>query len=494
MQARAARKWPLWLAGILFALIMLPLFLGAWGAFPAADDFVYVTRTHQTWVQTRSLPHVLVDAWRYARQIYGSWQGTFVGCMVMALGPAVFTIAGYGAHAWLLLIAYLGAQYLLVRAACARVLGLDRRMSAFLFFALTALQWIWIPDLLEGLYWYNGAWFYTMAHAGWMLVMSLAISLPGTASPLRRRLGYALLCLCCAALGLDNYITAMLALCSHAFLFLFYWFTERRHALALLPALLLLAAGLAISVLAPGNAVRLATETQFAKPEPWLPLSAWKTLLAAGRLAARFCLRTPLLACCTLAAPWLYGALRASGRAFRRPLLVCLCAFLALCAMIFPHLYSTGGAGSPRVINLYSFYCMMAAAFCFAYALGALGRRLSASAAGRGAKIACAALAATLAALSLSLAQPASYGGLVRDLANDEVSAYRAQTLAQFAALAEAAPGSDAVVIAGPYAPPSVAYVPFLPDPEHWASVAIADYFRLASVRAESAPASAPYR
>jgi len=479
----ASRRWPLWLMGVipLLALSVIPLLAGAWGAFPAADDFAFTTRTHRTWVEMRSLPHVLVAAWRYAGQVYQTWQGTFSGVLMLALGPAVITVNGYGAYAWVLLAAFLGALWALVRAVGAR-LGLDRPNCAAMFCALAMLSWIWMPDLMEGLYWYSSSWLYTMAHAAWMLAMTLALRLPA-ARGWGRRWMYGLLWAICAVLGLHNYITATLTLYSLAMLGAMRWPQRRRDALPLLIGAALVAVGLAISVLAPGNAVRMATETQYARPTPWLPLAALRSVEGAARFVWRFLTQTPLAALCVLAAPWLYNALRGSPFRFRRPVLVVICAFLGLCAMVFPHVYAAGYTGPARIVNLCFLYCVLAVPFCTAYCMGALARRRASNALPRGVRPACVGLAAVLFAGTLLSGLPASYASLTRDLASGRVFTYRREMLARFDALAAAEPGSDAVVEPIDYAPTSVAYVPFMKNPEHWANEAVADHFGLRTVR-----------
>lgn len=482
----ANRRWPLWLMCAGLTLCVIPLLAGAWGAFPAADDFVYATRTYRSWADTRSLPHVLATAWRYSEQIYRTWQGTFVGALVMALNPAVVTIAGYGAHVWVLLAAFLGAMWAMVRAVGRRI-GLEKPASAVAFCVLAALSWLYAPDLLEGVYWFNSAWFYTMAHAAWMLAVALALRLP-EARGRKRRWMCALLWTICGLLGLDNYITAMLALCSLALLGLLA-LPRRRDALPLLTAAALLAVALAVSVLAPGNAVRMATETQFPRPEPWLPRAILLSAEGAARFWWRFLTRTPLAALCLLAAPWFFDALRHSPLTFRFPLPVALCAFLGLCAMIFPHMYAAGYTGPGRIVNLYFFYCVLAAPFCAAYAMGALVRRRGSNPTlPKAVKPVRLGLAAVLLAAALLSNPPLSYLSLVGDLANGRIAAYRQDMLTRFEALAAAEPGSDAVVAPLAYAPPSVGYVPFMGDPAHWANEALAARYGLHSVRMGTAP------
>jgi len=476
------RRWLLWLMGAALALCIIPLLAGAWGALPAADDFVFTTRTYRAWADTRSPARVLVAAWRYTGQVYQTWQGTFTGVLMLALGPALVTIRAYGVHAWLLLAAHLGALWALVRAAGSR-LGLEGAKSAAAFFALAILSWLWLPDLLEGLYWFSSSWLYTMAHAAWMLAIALALRLPG-ASRRRRWWMCGLLWAICAMLGMGNYITAVLTLYTLALLCAVRWPRQRRDALPLLAGAVLAAAGLAISVLAPGNAVRMATETQFARPEPWLLRAALGSVEGAARFGWRFLTQTPLAALSVLAAPWLYGALRSSPLRFRRPLPVVICAFLGLCAMVFPHMYAAGYTGPGRIVNLYFFYCVLAVPFCTAYCMGALARRgRKQRALPKGAKPACAGAAAALLAVALCSALPDSYISLARDLASGRIAAYRHEVLERFDALAAAEPGSDAVVAPVGYAPPAVGYVPFMGDPAHWANEAVAARYGLRSVR-----------
>ncbi len=481
MQSFRKGGWSLWIAGTLLAVALAPLCLGALGAFPAADDFVYATRTHATWAQMRSLPHVLVDAWRYARQIYANWQGTFVGAFVMALNPAVFTIAGYGWHAPALLLAFVTMQGLLLRAV-GRWLRLPGGAIWLGFCGLTLLQWVWIPDLLEGLYWFNSAWFYTLPHGVWLLTLALAAALPD-GDTLRRKVGFLLLWLCCAALGLENYITALVATCSLGLCAALLWRSQRRRALWLLPGFFLLVAGLLLSILAPGNAVRLLQETQYAKPAPWLFHAAWRTIEASATLAFRFLLRTPVLGVCALVAPGVFRLLRGreGAPACRHPLLVLLASWLLLCVMVFPHVYTAGYPGPARVVNLYYLYCTLAALCVTAYGMGALAQKYPRAAADR--KVRWLSLGCGTVLLALALwSPPVAYPALIRDLADGTITAYRAQTLAQFQALAQAEPGSDPRIPPGDVAAPNLAYPPFPADPAHWANEAMSTYFRVHSV------------
>lgn len=110
-------------------------------------------------------------------------------------------------------------------------LGLPWRAA---FLALSAVQLLFLPDIVEGVYWFNGAWFYMGAQTVALMTLSLGDSL--SEHPVRGAktlLGFALCWALLFALGMDNYITAMMT--AAALLMLALWrlaARERRRRFA----------------------------------------------------------------------------------------------------------------------------------------------------------------------------------------------------------------------------------------------------------------------
>ena len=150
---------------LIWALVLLPFFLGAPAAHPVKDDFTFALYTHPTWLATGSLLHVIKDAVSYALRTWRDWQGTFTGVVIMALNPAVFSIEHYGWHAVILLLGHLAAWFVFMRHMLCRRMGLDKGFASAAYLALSACMLVYLPDFLEGVYWFNGAWFYTGAQA-----------------------------------------------------------------------------------------------------------------------------------------------------------------------------------------------------------------------------------------------------------------------------------------------------------------------------------------
>lgn len=472
----------------LWAALLLPLFVGALCAHPATDDYVFASITHRTWQLTHSLPHVLKDAVSYALRTWRDWQGTLSGILVMTLSPAVFSLSLYPLHAAALLLLWLTSLFFVTRRLCTRYLGLSRAEGNAAFYVLSLLQLLFWPGYVEGIYWFNGAWFYTFTQAlsGFALLLADDLRADGRLGAGRT----ALLALLLAFIGLNNYITALYTL---AALFLlgakavFDAPSGSRRAPALrfalllaLPALLLLC-----SIAAPGNSVRLASDGWFQEESFWFARSLWRTLTAALSYFWRFLTRTPLLALLLALTPALYRRMaRAKGR-FRAPLAVAAVSLLLLCAMIFPHMYTSGYAGPARIVNLYHAYTLCAIPFVYAYALGTLARRRTGRTPVRadGKKRAAAFALAGALALCLTAGNfQGSYPEAVREVLSGDAFRYRAQVQRQYDALLAAGPGDD-VTVPAVTMESQFAMGTLSPAPDDWKNVGMASYFGVKSVR-----------
>ncbi len=474
---------------LVWAMLLAPFFLGAPAAHPATDDFTFAAYTHPTWLQTHSLPHVVKDAVSYALRTWRDWQGTVTGVIVMALNPAVFGLRGYGMHAALLLLLQLAADYVFLRRMLGKRLGLSPRLWRAMFLLLSAVRLVFLPDMVEGIYWFNGAWFYTGAQAVSLIALALADAWSEAcpAGRVRRMLCACTLSLALFALGMDNYITAMMTAAALALMALARAWAARgegdkaaqrraakRTALLLLP----LCAGLLLSVAAPGNAVRMAADGAHESGAGYALLSCARTAWAAVGYIVRFTLRTPLLALLSLLAP----ALCAGPRRSAPPAAATAFGFyLALCAMIVPHMYASGYAGSGRVVNMYHGYVLFAAPIAATLMLRRLpdgARAWLQGARGRGA---CRAVALAAAVVCLLGGQLGGYIKLVRDQWDGTQAAYIAQFQSEYA-LCEAAGLEDDVALPAWTVQTVTGKPTAYEDATVWTNEAMAHYFGVRSV------------
>ena len=481
------------LGALLFAALLVPFFLGARAAHPATDDFTFAVYTHPTWVQTGSILHVLKDALSYALRTWRDWQGTVTGVILMALNPAVFSLPHYGVHAVVLLVLILVSALVFLRHMLGVRIGLPRGVWLPVALALAAVQLVFLPDFVEGIYWFNGAWFYMGAQSVALLTLVLCDRLAVSTASGARRATAALVCsLLLFALGMDNYITAMMtaaallmmalerAWAAHAAARPDGWRAAVRTALLLLP----IGAGLLLSVIAPGNSVRMETDGAHQSGIGWLMLSVGWTLRDAALYVVRFAFKTPLLALMAALTPVLCRTLP-EGEAVRRrcpPVPATLLgAYLILCAMIIPHMYSSGYAGSGRVVNMYHSFVVFAmpVAWCMALMRLTPARRAEIALPKNRRRLALGALGAL--AICLLGGQLGNYEKLVRDQLDGTQAAYIAQFEREYA-LCEAAGPEDDVALPGWTVQTVTGKPTAYDDATVWTNESMAQYFGVRSV------------
>ena len=481
------------LGAVLWVALLVPFFLGACAAHPATDDFTFATYTHPTWVQTGSLLHVVRDAVSYALRTWRDWQGTVTGVILMALNPAVFSLPHYGVHAVVLLGLIVASALVFLRHMLGVRLGLPRGVWLPLAMALCAVQLVFLPDFVEGVYWFNGAWFYMGAQSVALLTLVLCDRLAvSAASGVRRALTALGCCVLLFALGMDNYITAMMTAAALLMMALQRAWTahatacpeERRAAIRTALLLLPIGSGLLLSVIAPGNSVRMETDGAHQSGLGWLLLSVGWTLRDAALYVVRFAFKTPLLALMAALTPLLCRTLP-RGEAVRRhcpPIPATLLgAYLILCAMIIPHMYSSGYAGSGRVVNMYHSFVVLAMPIAWCMSLMRLpnARRTEIASPRSCRLLALGALGAL--AVCLLGGQLGNYEKLVRDQLDGTQDAYIAQFEREYA-LCEAAGPEDDVALPAWTVQTVTGKPTAYEDATVWTNESMARYFGVRSV------------
>ena len=156
--------------------------------------------------------------------------------------------------------------------------------------------------------------------------------------------------------------------------------------------------------------------------------------------------------------------------------------YLMLCAMIIPHMYSSGYAGSGRVVNMYHSYVLLFMPIVLAMALmRAKAEKREALTTGRG-RIACYALSALALAVCLLGGQLSNYEKLVSDQLDGTQDAYIAQFEREYA-LCEAAGPEDDVILPAWTVQTVTGKPTAYEDATVWTNESMAQYFGVKSVR-----------
>lgn len=351
---------------VVLGLSLLPLLVISRYNHPLADDFNFGVNAFHAFQDTGSLFEVLSAAARRTAEIYESWQGTFSAVFLMSAQPAVFGEQFYFLTVFIMLGSLLFSTCFLLVTLCRKLLSMSRSATALVACALCFLCVQFPPSAFEGFFWFNGAVFYTFFHALLLVQLALILRLlhaPQTKSTWPCLTGIGLLSLC---IGGGNYTTALLAavLLFGAAVFSFVRRDSLRKKLGLLLCALLLLVGFALSMAAPGNAVRQA----YFPDTPSAPVAVLWALITAGYDVLNWTLRLPVLPCLLLLVPMFCRSARKLSFSFRLPLLVPLASLCLLGVELTPPIYAMGirNQGPVRLTNLVFFtYCLLLAVNLF---------------------------------------------------------------------------------------------------------------------------------
>ncbi len=244
----------------LFLVVMLPIFYLSFYNRASGDDYGYGALTRMAWKESHSLFQVLGAAGKEVRDVYGSWQGTWLSVFLFALQPEVFSEHGYVVTVFLMSAFLLGGIVCLFHEIFCRRLHfpLWNRLIITVLFCLNTL--LFTPSFKSALFWYNGTVHYTLPYA---MCLVLAVLLLRYAEEYRlwQFIGIFLLM---TLLGGSNYQAALFALIIAVSIggWSFFRKREKKVFFLLLPVAAELA-GLAISMKAPGNKVRGGEEFGF---------------------------------------------------------------------------------------------------------------------------------------------------------------------------------------------------------------------------------------
>lgn len=336
------------LAVVALAASLIPILLLAPFARAALDDFVYGTPVHFTLAAGGGLWGVVTAVWENVVYTYQDWQGTYSSVALFSLEPGAFAPELYGLTTPVMLAAVLCPIFLALRA----VPGLSGRGRLLLGSALGLLSVQYLPDPGQGLYWWNGAAHYLVF---WCFgVISVVWQIKLIAAPERRFwIRAAAGCALAFWVGGGNFCTALVlpVVCGLTAFWCQYRRKPRRTVAAGCAMALAGLLGLAISVAAPGNAVRQAGFV----PMPPLAAIGRSFVYAARTLAGlvSWPAAGALVFCVgVFCAAW---DEKKAPRPRLHPLVAAAVSFCCFAALYTPPLYAMGGvrALEGRLENLF---------------------------------------------------------------------------------------------------------------------------------------------
>ena len=248
------------LAVLLYLISLIPIFLFSSYCHPVADDFTYGLLVHRAVVSGGGIPEILSAAAETVRDYYFTWQGTFSAIFLFALQPGAFSESAYFLTPFIMIGCLSLSTFILMHFVYCRLLG-GKSSQAVILSALTLLLSVqMVTNQAQAFYWFNGASYYAIFYS-FSLLFFAGI---GTLLLDAGKKVHPVLTGCCALLavliGGGNYSTALTTSFIASVLCAAWLFFKKPGRFRLAVILLILLVSFAISVLAPGNAVRAARE------------------------------------------------------------------------------------------------------------------------------------------------------------------------------------------------------------------------------------------
>lgn len=470
MKQSARRALALVLA-VLALLALVPVLLVGDCAHPFGDDYAFSQFVHHALEDGTSVLGALAYT---VKRYYFGWQGTYAGAALMALQPGILSEHAYFLTPVLMLLALILSTGLLAHTILCRWLGQDRWtwLGAAAGLLLVTIQYQ--PDVMQAFFWWNGAVYYTGFYALMLLLFTCLIRL--RLAPRHPKLLFAAALALAALVGGGNYVTGLLSclVLASYLLFCAVWDRKRLWQPACVGAVLL--TGFLINVLAPGNQVRQGMSSG-------LPVlqAIGESIIQAGRDVPSWS-SLPLLALLEGMIPVLWRALKNVDFSFPLPGAAVAIAFLALACQNAPHFYALAAAGPGRLRNIvydtYPWLLLLAEGYC----LGWLRRKSEGELLSLARAKVLMLLALVLAATGFAMTAPrTAFGQCAAELLDGSARAYDEHVNGWAELLAD--PDTDPVCVSPlPVRPPLLYSFNLAEDPENFANIAAANYYRKTAV------------
>ena len=351
---------------LLLLLLVIPMLFIARYDVPAADDFSFSCETRAAVLNGGSLSELLSEAAWKTKSVYQTWQGSFSAVFLMALQPSIWGFEHYGITAWVMVLSLLCGTFFFFHRLFSGIFHIRKICSAIAGAAVSAACLQFLPSPNQSFYWYNGAVYYTFTFAVMLVLFAVIIGFLLYGGWIRIVAGVLL----CILIGGSNYVTALFTCISGALLLIALAIRKDRRSITLLIPYAFLILCFALSIAAPGNAVR-----QDLNPDHPGALSA---VFLSFRSAFGSILRWTDLRYAALMlflCPVLWAGAKQSDASFPLPGGITALSFCLFASLFTPHLFALGSDGPERLLNILYFSFLVFSAFNLFWWLGWLQRK-----------------------------------------------------------------------------------------------------------------------
>ena len=349
----------------LLVVSLIPvMYLGRYN-HATGDDYYYGVYTHQVWQETGNLLKTVSEACKGVWHEYNNWQGTYSAMFLMYLPPNVFSEQAYKWITTVILLLLTGGVFFLTKPLVCDVAKGSKFLWALTASGISLVCIQTVPSQGETFFWYNGSMYYTGYFALTLFFFG------GICRYLLcpKRYWIPVLLLLSLFLAGGNYVSLLPALLLvTAITGVLILKKEKKMAAVMGSVALAMLLGLAVSAMAPGNAVR--------QSGMW-KIPAWKAVAKSLVQGVRYALawiRTEWLLIGIIMIPAWWKSYRESTLQFRYPVPVIGFAYGVFCSMSCPTFYTMNSTGPARAVAIVYYGFVLTTYFCAYYLLGYVRR------------------------------------------------------------------------------------------------------------------------
>ncbi|MEG2321875.1 MAG: DUF6056 family protein [Bacilli bacterium] len=338
---------------IAFIITLIPLFILSFYNHPSNDDFYYGSKTYHTYQETGSILNTLSSAVDQVKETYINWQGTYSAVFLFSLQPAIFSENVYWIGTFILLfsliITTLFLSFVLLKKYCHSSTVMWLLVSIPILFLEIQL----LVSPLQGFYWWNGSIYYLFFYCLSLILYALLLLYLKSSNKIKNGFYLIISFILAFIIGGGNYVTALITAILLFFLTIYTFFKKRNKALPCLLLLLFFLGCFAISITAPGNAVRALSYPS--SPSPILAIL--ESFYFAFHFIGKWTNLTIIFFMFLLSLGF-YKIVNNTKLSFKYPLLVLIISFGIFAACFTPPCYAMGSFGADRILNIiyFSYY------------------------------------------------------------------------------------------------------------------------------------------
>ena len=335
-------------------LSIIPFVIISFFNRPSADDFNFSWRTFQALRNGGGFFELIAKAFNTVSYYWFNWQGTYTSAFVFSLQPAIWGSKMYAITGIVMLTLIIGGTVYMTQYVAVKLLNGSRRNGLFLGFMMSFLMIQFMPDITEGIFWFNGAMHYGLFYTLFAFFLCSLIkiirtdSLKPTFLILPLLLGF--------LLEGGNQITAFMGLILLFLLIIQYVIKKNRSKTIYFTVIFLfMTICFLFSALAPGTKVRSES------------VSTGSSALFSIYLSIRYGINTindwislPLIITTALCIPVIWAMAlnyhKESGFRFSNPILVIMGSIAWICSMFCPPIYAIGSADAGRIQDVIFYF------------------------------------------------------------------------------------------------------------------------------------------